>query len=121
MNFIDEALSKGLKNDDFLQAMADIYNHPKVRECLDKYPQFIRDVITIIDYDTDLSMEGLDFRDYSNEINALNRAGLKTEAELLSKVCDDNDTLNDVYDHLAINNDYDGFWDTVRAYIDNNI
>ena len=43
------------------------------------------------------------------------------KAVTITQVCDDDDTLNDVYDRLAINNDYDGFWDAVRAYIDNNI
>jgi len=60
MNFIDKAFENNLKGDDFLQAMADVYSEPEVREILDKYPQFAKDVILIIDYDYEIQMEGLD-------------------------------------------------------------
>ena len=53
MNFIDRALARGrrLNDDDFLQAMADIYREPQVWQELDRYPPYIRDVIYVIDYD----------------------------------------------------------------------
>ena len=62
MNFIDCALAQGrrLSDDDFLQAMADIYREPQVWQELDRYPPYIRDVIYVIDYDTEVQMEGLD-------------------------------------------------------------
>lgn len=61
MNFIDAALARqsNLSDDDFLQAMADIYKEPDVWDILDTYPPYIQDVIYIIDYDTVLQMEGL--------------------------------------------------------------
>ena len=62
MNFIDRALARGdaLDADDFLQAMADIYKEPQVWLELDRYPQYIQDIIHIVDYDTAVQMEGLD-------------------------------------------------------------
>ena len=60
MNFIDRALGEGLAPDDFLQAMADIYKEPQVWGELDRYPQYVQDVVYIIDYDSEVQMEGLD-------------------------------------------------------------
>ena len=60
MNFIDKAFAQNLKGDDFLQAMADIYSEPEVYKELKKYPRFVADIITVIDYDTALQMDGLD-------------------------------------------------------------
>lgn len=50
MNFIDTALANqcNLSDDDFLQAMADIYHEPEVWKILHKYPQYIQDVIYIM-------------------------------------------------------------------------
>ena len=52
MNFIDKAFRNNLHGDDFLQAMAGIYSEREVRQVLNRYPQFVKDVILIIDYDT---------------------------------------------------------------------
>ena len=60
MNFIDMAFKQNLSGDDFLQAMADIYSEPEVYRILNQYPPFVADVISIIDYDTALQMDGLD-------------------------------------------------------------
>ena len=60
MNFIDKALEEITNGEDFVQAMAEIYEHTEVREKLDKFPAWIRNIITVIDYDTELSMNGLD-------------------------------------------------------------
>ena len=60
MNFIDKAFDNKLHGDDFLQAMNDIYSETEVREILDKYPTFVKNVILIIDYDSELQMGGLD-------------------------------------------------------------
>ena len=76
MSFIDDALQNITSGEDFVQAMADIYSNPDVRVQLKKYPEWIRNIITIIDYDTNLTMEGLDFKSYSEEISALNSVGL---------------------------------------------
>lgn len=136
MNFIDKAFEQKLTGVDFLQAMADIYSEPEVYKILNQYPTFVADVISIIDYDTALQMDGLDdmisgnLSDrYTEIINALERCGAGHEAGILKKtkeLYDSNeDSYNNEYDHLnsqtALHNDYNGFWDLVRAYIDMNL
>lgn len=136
MNFIDKAFAQNLKGDDFLQAMADIYLEPEVYKELKKYPHFVADIITVIDYDTALQMDGLDgvisgnlSNRYTEIINALENCGAKDEADVLKKakklyVLDDGSydkEYNNLSSRLALNNDYDGFWDMVRAYIDRNL
>lgn len=51
MSFIDDALSEISNGEDFVQAMADIYEYPEVRSELYKLPSWIRNIITVIDYD----------------------------------------------------------------------
>ena len=136
MNFIDKAFAQNLKGDDFLQAMADIYLEPEVYKELKKYPRFVADIITVIDYDTALQMDGLDdvisgnlSNRYTEIINALENCGAKDEADVLKKakelyILDDGSydkEYNNLSSRLALNNDYDGFWDMVRAYIDRNL
>ena len=136
MNFIDKAFEQNLKGDDFLQAMVDIYSEPEVYKELKKYPRFVADIITVIDYDTALQMDGLDdvisgnlSNRYVEIINALENFGAKDEADVLKKakelyILDDGSydkEYNNLSSRLALNNDYDGFWDMVRAYIDRNL
>ena len=134
MNFIDRALGEGLAPDDFLQAMADIYKEPQVWAELDRYPQYVRDVIYIIDYDTEVQMEGLDACAASPRaeqyIRALLNCGAVAEAELLKRakaladsgaVAEDeafDAELESLYRQIALNQDYEGFWDLVRWYIE---
>lgn len=136
MNFIDRALAQGdgLTPDDFLQAMADIYKEPQVWQALDRYPQYVRDVIYIIDYDTEVQMEGLDACAASPRaeqyIRALLNCGAIAEAELLKRakaladsgaVAEDeafDAELESLYRQIALNQDYEGFWDLVRGYIE---
>ncbi|MCI8491251.1 MAG: hypothetical protein HFJ04_13600 [Lachnospiraceae bacterium] len=59
MNFIGKAFDNDLYGDDFLQAMADIYLESEVWQVLNQYPQFVRDIMLFIDYDTAIQMEGL--------------------------------------------------------------
>ena len=136
MNFIDCALAQGrrLSDDDFLQAMADIYREPQVWQELDRYPPYIRDVIYVIDYDTEVQMEGLDACAVSPRveqyIQALLNCGAVSEAELLkrAKALADSDPsykdeafdaeLESLYRQIALNQDYEGFWDLVRGYIE---
>lgn len=66
MNFIDKAFNDNLHGDDFLQTLADIYSENEVRNILDKYPQFVRDVIAIIDYDSEIQMGGTIEKSKSN-------------------------------------------------------
>ena len=71
VTFIDEALESVSSGEDFVQAMADIYSHDDVRAVLDQYPEWIINIITVIDYDTELQTEGLDFRAYDKGMPVL--------------------------------------------------
>ena len=135
MNFIDRALARGdtLDADDFLQAMADIYKEPQVWQELDRYPQYIQDIIHIVDYDTAVQMEGLDACAASPRaeqyIQALLNCGAVSEAEILkrAKKLTDSDPdyedetvdaeLEALYRRIALNQNYEEFWDLVRGYI----
>lgn len=130
MNFIDRALAQGdaVTEDGFLQAMADIYKEPQVWAELDRYPLYIGDVIHLIDYDTELQMEGLDSvvtgRQYERVLQALERCGALGEADILRRAgeCsdrgpDEEEQLDALSRQLALHQDYAGFWDLVRAYI----
>lgn len=136
MNFIDTTLANwnNLSDDDFLQAMAGIYHEPEVRQILDKYPQFIQDIIHIIDYDTELQMEGLEgvlegcMSEMYEEIhNALLNCGALDEARILHEARH-LDIESDDYDEqiarlqrqTALYNDYESFWNLVRNYIGKN-
>lgn len=66
MNFIDKAFNDNLHGDDFLQTLADVYSENEVKNILDKYPQFVRDVIAIIDYDSEIQMGGTIEKSKSN-------------------------------------------------------
>lgn len=103
--------------------MTDIYNHFEIREILDDYHDWIRNIITIIDYDTDLQMEGLDFKSYDSQIKALKNIGLFEEAEALS-LLNENSSDKDIercYQKLALNNNYDEFWNRVYLYAERNL
>lgn len=116
--------------------MADIYSEPEVYRILNQYPPFVADVISIIDYDTALQMDGLDdiisgnlSSRYAEILNALKQCGAEQEADILKHAKElydsDEDGYNEEYDNLnsqiALHNDYNGFWDIVRAYIDKNL
>ena len=135
MNFIDRdrALGEGLAPDDFLQAMADIYKEPQVWGELDRYPQYVQDVVYIIDYDTVVQMEGLDACAASPRaeqyIQALHNCGAVSEAELLKRAKKLTDSgpdgedeavdaeMESLYRQIALNQNYEEFWDLVRGYI----
>lgn len=123
MNFIDNALKTAECGEAFVQAMADIYSYPDLENILDQYPEWIRNIITIIDYDTNLSCEGLDFKSYQEEIDALNAVGLSREAELLASINiqSSEEEVEKCYSQLALNNDYEEFWDKVYEYADKNL
>ncbi len=136
MNFIDKALSNAvpLSDDEFLQAMADIYKEPEVRTILGEYPQYIQDVIRIIDYDTELQMEGLEgvtegsLSDECQEIyralvncRAAEEARILKAAKELQRDRDDYDAqMEKLEAQTSLYRDYDSFWDLVRTYIGNN-
>ena len=123
VTFIDEALESVSSGEDFVQAMADIYQHDDVRAVLDQYPEWIINIITVIDYDTELQTEGLDFRAYDKEISALRSIGIESEADVLSAISSEStdEELSRYYDELALNNDYDAFWLAVFEYAEENL
>ena len=49
MNFIDKALSEITNGEDFVQAMADIYEHAEVRKEFGNLLSWIQNIITVID------------------------------------------------------------------------
>ena len=136
MNFIDRALAQGdgLTPDDFLQAMADIYREPQVWQALDRYPQYVGVVIHISDYDPVVPLVGGDAcgaRPRAEQyIRALLNCGAVAEAELLKRAKELADSgpdgedeafdaeLESLYRQIALNQDYEGFWDLVRWYIE---
>lgn len=123
MNFIDHAISVITNGEDFVQAMADIYEYSEVRDELEKYPSWIKNIITIIDYDTELGMDGLDLKSYADVVKVLNEIGLIEEAGVLRDYDNDisKENAEKCYERLAINNDYDAFWNKVYVYADENI
>ena len=123
MNFIDKALAGFTSGEDFVQKMADIYEYQEVREELANYPTWIRNIITVIDYDTELAMDGLEFKSYRNVIDALTDIGVTTEAQALIELEGDmsQDGIDSCYSKLALNNDYEAFWDKIYSYADKNM
>ena len=123
MNFIDKALAEFTNGEDFVQKMADIYEYPEVRKELVSYPTWIRNIITVIDYDTELAMDGLEFKSYRNVIDALADIGVTTEAQALIELESDmsQDGIDSCYSKLALNNDYEAFWDKIYSYADKNM
>lgn len=123
MNFIDHAISEIANGEDFVQTMADIYEHPEIRDELEKYPLWIQNIIAVIDYDTELGMDGLDLKSYADVVTVLDEIGLIEEAEVLRDYNNDisEENADKCYERLAINNDYDAFWNKVYAYADENI
>ena len=130
MNFIDKAFDNNLHGDDFLQAMVGIYSESEVRQVLNHYPQFVKDIVLIIDYDTAIQMEGLGEviyggleKELPEILQALDNCGAGHEADILRKakaMTQDKfeEEYANLYSELAISNDYDGFWDLIRRYID---
>ena len=139
MNLIDRALAQGdsLTADDLLQAMADLYKEPQVWQELAQYPQYIQDIAYIVDYDTQVQMEGLDAfvtgphaEQYEQTWQALMNCGAVDEARILERVksladsdlaCEDSaadDEIAVLCRKIALYQDYDAFWDLVRAYIE---
>lgn len=123
MNFIDKALAGFTSGEDFVQKMADIYEYQEVREELANYPTWIRNIITVIDYDTELAMDGLEFKSYRNVIDALTDIGVTTEAQALIELEGDvsQDGIDSCYSKLELNNDYEAFWDKLYSYADKNM
>ena len=90
-------------------------------------------MIYVIDYDTEVQMEGLDACAASPRaeqyIQALRNCGAVSEAEILkrAKKLTDSDSdyedeavdaeMEKLYRQIALNQNYEEFWDLVRGYI----
>lgn len=108
--------------------MAEIYNIPIDREDLVKYPQFIQDIIFIIDYDTELSMNGIlgFLKNSTNKylpqtITALKNIGADTDVEVLKKISsfDTYKNINDIEslsEKIYLYNDFD-IWKLLEEYV----
>lgn len=83
MNFIDHAISEITNGEDFVQAKTDIYEYPEVRGELEKYPLWIKNIIAVIDCDTELGMDGLYLKSYADAVKVFDEIGLIEEAEVL--------------------------------------
>jgi hypothetical protein len=121
MNFIDHAISEITNGEDFVQAITDIYEYPEVRGELEKYPLWIKNIIAVIDCDTELGMDGLDLKSYADAVKVFDEIGLIEEVEVLRDYDNDisEENADKCYERLAIN-DYDAFWDKVYVCIDKN-
>ena len=123
MNFIEQALKDLTNGEAFVQAMADIYEYPEVREKLKDYPLWIRNIIAVIDYDTELTMDGLDAKSYRDTIAALTDMGLAVEAEALMPLEGNTsqEELDSCYEKIENNNLYEDFWNKIYSYADENM
>lgn len=123
MNFIEQALKDLTNGEAFVQAMADIYEYPEVRETLKDYPLWIRNIIAVIDYDAELTMDGLDAKSYRDTIAALTDMGLAVEAEALMPLEGNTsqEVLDSCYEKIALNNNYEDFWNKIYSYADENM
>lgn len=83
MKFIDDVISEITNGEDFVQAITDIYEYPEVRGELEKYPLWIKNIIAVIDCDTELGMDGLDLKSYGDAVKVFDEIGLIEEAEVL--------------------------------------
>ena len=90
---------------------------------LPTYPEWIQHIITLIDYDTELALAGLQRKSYEPIISALSAIGLQAEAEILNSVTEhiSNESLSSSHSKLALNNDYEVFLNKIFLYADNHL
>ena len=130
MNFIDKLLND-LNNksaDDIIQIIGNnIYTESIDRKQILKYPQFIQDIIFIIDLDTELSMNGDVLQNsirlfIQNIITALENIHADNDAKLLKeifkldKINPDDKYINILYKKMYLYTDFD-IWSLLEAYV----
>ena len=96
MNFIDGILLEidNMSASEIIESIATkIYSEPIERRELTKYPQFVQDIIFIIDLDTELTMNGMfgfienSTVEYIDEtISALKRISADSDANILQNI-----------------------------------
>jgi len=134
MNFIDKIMAQldAMSADDVVQSIGgDIYRNPGVRENLHKYPQFVRDIVSIIDLDTALSMDGdvlvNNIKDVPQMITALRNIRADVDADCLQRIRDayqtnsDHEAIKEIadrsYDDMYFNTGHD-IWSLLNAYVE---
>ncbi|MFD0870969.1 Uncharacterised protein [Chlamydia abortus] len=132
MNFIDEVLSNisVMSADDVIQSMFRIYDEPVDRDALSAYPQFIQDIIWIIDMDTELAMNGIgglmgnSTGHYADKmIDALRHISADKEAETLTQIYQiyqsdlDDEKIDELAGSLYLYTDFD-IWPLLEAYVE---
>lgn len=132
MNFIVEVLSNisVMSADNVIQSMSRIYDEPVDRDALSAYPQFIQDIIWIINMDTELAMNGIggllenSTGRYANKmIDALHHISADKEAETLAQIYQiyqsdlDSEKIDELAGSLYLYTDFD-IWPLVEAYVE---
>lgn len=131
MNFIDRILDNlhQMTADDVVELMVkNIYDEPIERDQLSKYPQFISDIIFIIDFDTEMTMQGDVLQNsiceyVPNIITALKNIKAENEANILQEIYEryqqdpEDEMIDDLYNKMYINTDFD-IWPILDAYVE---
>ena len=104
VTFIDEALANADNGEIFVQLPAGIYSHRGGRCRLPTYPEWIQHIITLIDYDTELALDGLQRKSYEPMNPVLSAVRLQSEKEILRSVPEhiSNESLSSSHSKLAI-------------------
>ena len=123
VTFIDKVLANADNGEIFVQLPTGIYSYREVRYRLPTYPEWIQNIITLIYYDTELALAGLQRKSYEPIIPALSAVGLQAEAEILNSVTEhiSNESLSSSHSKLALNNDYEVFLNKIFLYADNHL
>ena len=132
MNLIENILAKikSMTADDVIQAMGHIYDEPVERKNMSAYPQFMQDVVFIIDLDTELSMQGIggllenSTGNYiPNMIIALRNILADSEASVLQKIYEKykinpaDEAIDELSNNLYLYTDFD-IWPLLETYVD---
>ncbi|MCV2485304.1 hypothetical protein OD917_10240 [Flavobacterium sp. SH_e] len=131
MNFVDKTLDNlhEMTVDDVIQSMSNIYNEPIDNGELFKYPQFIRDIIFIINLDTEMNMQGDVLQnsireDVPNIIIALQNIRAFKDAEILQEIYNrylkdpDDETIDELYSKMYLYNDDFDLWKLLEIYVE---
>jgi L-fuculose-phosphate aldolase len=135
MNYIDEILPRihSMNADEIIEAIGgNFYDKGVEWEDILKYPQFVQDIIFLVDLDTALAMNGdvlmNNLTRVPNMITALKNVGANNDSTLLQKIYDeytagyDEDRTEEVWNHelykeMYFYNDLD-IWGLLEKYVE---
>jgi len=132
MNLIERVLAdiKNMSADEVIQSLGEIYEEPVERSSLSAYPQFIRDIVFIIDLDTELAMNGIggllenstaeyipDMAAALKNIGADDEAGVLREIYEKYKTSPDDEAIDELSNNLYFYTDFD-IWSLLEAYVE---